>query len=388
MLSKRSVLLILISVLIYGTAAMALIYYLPQYLLDIGFARPVVQIVTTIYPFSAIFLPQILGKFSDKIQNRYLFIALGGIGVSLIYLSLIFSKNLILITIFLIIYSFFSVSYRLNFTLYQELTKNSPKFVTYYNAISVFGWFLGSQFGGIFIDIYGISQIFIFLLIISIFNILIILFIRENRNDIIEYYNNEINEKLKLNNLNDDDKNPSISKSIYIALFSRHFGVRPIITILAVLMALHLSSNTQIGFLLGFNPLLQFFIMLLTGKIITKKNEKYILMLGFFLSSGAILGYMFATNFISFFLAQIMVSASYALFWNATQIYIAQKTDPSNKGKYLGYANSSFFSGGFIGGVFFSLLLVFNSDYYAFMWIMLIFPLISTLIIFVKFKSD
>ena len=88
MLSKRSVFLILISVLIYGTAGMALIYYLPQYLLDIGFSRPVVQGVTTLYPFSAIFLPQILGRFSDKIQNRILFIVVGAIGISLIYLSL------------------------------------------------------------------------------------------------------------------------------------------------------------------------------------------------------------------------------------------------------------------------------------------------------------
>ncbi|MFX1595612.1 MAG: MFS transporter, partial [Promethearchaeota archaeon] len=340
MLSKRSVFLILISVLIYSTAAMAMIYYLPRYLLDIGFNRPVVQIVTTIYPLSAVFLPQVLGKFSDKIQNRYLFILLGAIGVSLMYLYLMLSKNLILITTFLVIYSIFGISFRLNFTLYQELTKNSPKFVTYYNAITVFGWFLGSQLGGILIDIYGTSQIFLFLLYISIFNILVILFIRENRKEIIKHYNNEYNEKLKFDKFNEEDDKVSISKSIYIALFSRHFGVRPIITILAVLMALHLSSNTQIGFLLGFNPLLQFFLMLLTGKFISKKNEKYILTVGFFLSSGAILGYMLASDFIGFFIAQIMVSASFALFWNATQIYIAQKTNPRNKGKYLGYANS------------------------------------------------
>ncbi|MFX1502252.1 MAG: MFS transporter, partial [Promethearchaeota archaeon] len=198
---------------------------------------------------------------------------------------------------------------------------------------------------------------------------------------------------LEIENLNNDivnevEEEKQISKSLYIALFSRHFGVRPIITIIAILMALHLSSNTQIGFLIGFNPLLQFFIMLITGKFISKKNEKSVLMLGFFLSCGAILGYMFATDFISFFLAQIMVSASFALFWNVTQIYISQKTNPKNKGKYLGYANSSFFSGGFFGGLFYSILLLINSDYYAFMWLMLIFPLFSTLIIFFKFKSD
>ncbi|MFX1364235.1 MAG: MFS transporter [Promethearchaeota archaeon] len=387
-LSKSSVFLCLISALIYGAAGIALINYLPPYLKDLGFNPSVVQFVITIYPLALIFFPQVFGKLSDKIQNRYIFIIMGSFGTSLIFLTLIFTKNLILITILLIIYGMFNASYRLNFTLFQELTKSNSNFVIYYNAISVFGWFLGSQFGGIYIDIFGISRIFIFFLVISIINCSIILFIRENRKDIIEYYNNEKNEKVN-NNMEDEvDNNPSISKSLYIALFSRHFGVRPIVTILAILMGFHLASGVQIGFLLGFNPLLQFFIMLITGKFISKKNEKYVLMLGFFLSCGAILGYMFATDFFSFFLSQIMVSASFALFWNATQIYIAQKTDPNNKGKYLGYANSSFFSGGFFGGLFYTSLLIFNSDYYAFMWIMLIFPLISTLIIFFKFKSE
>ncbi len=387
-ISKRSVVLILISVLIYGTAAMGLIYYLPLYLKNLGFTPPVVQLITTVYPFSMIFLPQFLGKYSDKLQNRYVFILLGSIGASMTILTLTFSNNLILIIIVLIFYSMCGASYRLNFTLYQELTKNNPKFVTFYNAISVFGWFLGSQLGGIFIDIYGISQIFIFLLIISLINVFIIIFIRENRSVILEHYNSEEVENSEFNYLTNVEKKNIISKSIYIALFSRHFGVRPIITILAVLMIINLKSETQIGFLLGFNPLLQFFLMLLIGKIITKKNEKYILMTGFFLSSVAILGYMLATDFFGFLLSQIMISSSFALFWNATQIYIAQKTNPRNKGKYLGYANSSFFSGGFSGGLFFSLLLSFNPNYYAFMWIMMIFPLISTLAILMKFKSD
>ncbi|MFX0142162.1 MAG: MFS transporter [Candidatus Hodarchaeota archaeon] len=387
-ISKKSVILLLISVLTYNTAAMALIYYLPRYLLYIGAELPIVQLVTTIYPFSMIFLPQLLGKYSDKIQNRYLFFILGSIGASLFYFTLIFTRDLVLITVILIFYGMCGASYRLNFTLYQELTKNNPKFVTFYNAISVFGWFLGSQIGGIFIDIYGISQIFVFLLIISLINAFIIIFIRENRNAILEHYNSEEVENTELINLSNVEKKNIISKSIYVALFARHFGVRPIITILAVLMSFHLSSDTQIGFLLGFNPLLQFFLMLLTGRIITKKNEKYILMIGFFLSSGAILGYMLATDFFGFLLSQIMISSSFALFWNATQIYIAQKTNPRNKGKYLGYANSSFFSGGFSGGLFFSLLLSFNPNYYAFMWIMMIFPLLSTITILMKFKSD
>ncbi len=365
---------------------MALIYYLPRYLLDLGFNLPIIQLVTTLYPFSAIFLPQILGRFSDKIQNRYLFFLTGSIGASILYLALLFTQDIVLITLILIFYSMCGASYRLSFTLYQELTKNNPKFVSFYNAVSVFGWFVGSQFGGIFIDIYGISQIFTFLFIISLINISVILFIRENRDDILNSFNSEI-EISNYNENNNGEKNNPISKSIYIALFTRHFGVRPIITILAVLMSFHLSSDTQIGFLLGFNPLLQFFLMLLTGKYISKRNEKYILMIGFLSSTAALIGYMLSTDFIGFLFSQIMISTSFALFWNATQMYIAQKTDPRNKGKYLGYANSSFFSGGFLGGLFFSLLLSYNPDYYAFMWIMMIFPIVSTLVISVKFEN-
>ncbi|MFX1573027.1 MAG: MFS transporter [Promethearchaeota archaeon] len=387
-LAKKSVVLILISVLTYGTAAMAMVYYLPKYLLNLGFSIPIVQLVITIYPLSMIFLPQLLGKYSDKIQKRYIFFVSGSIGLSLFYLSLMFTENLILITIILVFYGMCGASYRLNFTLYQELTLNNPKYVTYYNAITVAGWFLGSQFGGIFIDIYGVSHIFKFLLSISLINLLITVFIRDNRDIILKHYNNEVIKDLIVNETYNIEKENSISKSIYFALFFRHFGVRPIIIILAVLMAFHISSDTEIGFLLGFNPLLQFFLMLLTGKIITNKNQKYIMMTGFVLSTLALFVYTLASDFLGFFIGQILISCSYAFFWNAIQIYIARRTNPTNKGKYVGYANSSFFSGGFLGGLFFSFLLFINPNYYAFIWIMMIFPLLSALSIFTKFKSE
>lgn len=383
-ISKSPVYLILSSVLVNGTAAMALIYYLPRYLLDLGYGISLIQFITTLYPFTFTFLPPLLGKFSDKIQNRMIFIIVGSIGVSIFFLVLLFLTNIILLTIILILYAICGSFYRIIFTLYQELVENDPKYITIYNAISVAGWFLGSQIGGIFIDIYGISQIFVFIISISVINILIVIFIRENREAILK--NNEDWEIQNGDKIELSSK--LISKSIYISLFFRHFGVRPIITTLAILISFHIASDTQIGFLLGFNPLLQFFFMLLTGKIVNKKNEKYIMTIGYFLSSLAILGYIFSTDFFGFLLSQILISASFALFWNATQIYIAQKTNPLNKGKYLGYANSSFFSGGFLGGLFFSFLLVLNPNYYAFMWILLLFPLISTFSTLIKFKSD
>ena len=49
LLSKRLIVLLLISTLTYGTAAMALIYYLPRYLLDLGFNLPIIQLYTYLY---------------------------------------------------------------------------------------------------------------------------------------------------------------------------------------------------------------------------------------------------------------------------------------------------------------------------------------------------
>ena len=76
------------------------------------------------------------------------------------------------------------------------------------------------------------------------------------------------------------------------------------------------------------------------------------------------------------------------MFWSASVIEITQKSSPMNRGKYMGYANTSTFSGGFIGGLIFSLLLIlFNSDYDIAMYVMLLFPLISVFSILLGFKK-
>jgi len=157
--------------------------------------------------------------------------------------------------------------------------------------------------------------------------------------------------------------------------------------ILAIIMSFHLSSDTEIGFLIGINFLLQFFQMLLIGKIITNKNIKSFMIIGYLLSAITVFGYIISTNFLSYLFFQFLVSFSYSLHWAATITYIAQNTIPKNKGRYIGYANTSVFSGSFAGGILFSLLLFsFNSDYYIAMYFMIVFPVISSIIIFMKFK--
>lgn len=75
------------------------------------------------------------------------------------------------------------------------------------------------------------------------------------------------------------------------------------------------------------------------------------------------------------------------MFFTATQIYVSKNTTPRNKGKYLGYMNTSSQLGTFTGGVFFTLLLFIYSDYYPAMQFMVVFPVIAAMIIFLSFEK-
>ena len=146
--------------------------------------------------------------------------------------------------------------------------------------------------------------------------------------------------------------------------------------------------NTMIKcFLIGINPLLQFFLVILIGKILKKKNIKRVIVLGYILTIFVILGYIFSIDFWSFLIFQILGALSYSLFWMGSLTYIAQNSTPKNKGKYMGHANTSAFAGDSLGGLFFSLLLlILYNDYYLSMYFMIIFPIISVILISLRFK--
>ncbi|MFW9999900.1 MAG: MFS transporter [Candidatus Hodarchaeota archaeon] len=388
-ISKKSIILILLSVFIVNTAAIIVYTYIPRYLLFLGMEKPLMQFIITIFPFTAFVFPPLYGYYSDKIQNRYIFILFGTIGMTFSYFFLFLTQNLILIVLLLFLFGFFMASSNLLMTLFAELVEDDKTFISYINASIVAGWFVGAQSGGIFIDFYTIEHIFLLILLISLPNIFLVIFIREERALILERYNKVVEKNsndLILINIEDEI---SISNSIFYGLFFRNFSIKPIMPILAIIMNFHLGSDSEIGFLIGINFLLQFFQMLLVGKIITLKNIKSFMIIGYLLSSISIFGYIISSNFWSYLLFQVLVSFSYSMHWGATITYIAQNTTPKNKGKFIGYANSSVFSGSFIGGILFSLLLsVFNSDYYIVMYFMIIFPVISTIIVFLKFKPN
>ncbi|MFW9987214.1 MAG: MFS transporter [Candidatus Odinarchaeota archaeon] len=389
-LSKKSVILILLSVFIINTASITLITYLPRYLDFLSIERPIIQLVITIFPLTSFIFPPIYGYYSDKIQKRYIFIFIGFLGMCFIYFLLLFlNQNLFILVLLIFIFGFFMGSYSLLLTLFAELVENDKTFISYYNASTVAGWFVGAQSGGIFIDIYGIENIFLFAFLVFLPNLIIMFFIKEKRSLILERFNRETEKTSNDLVLNNNQGENSISKSIYPSLFFRNFSLKAILPVLAIIIGIHLSSDTEIGFLIGINYLLQFFQMLLIGKILTNENLKSFMIIGYTLSTITIFGYIISTDFWSFLVCQFLVSFSYSLHWAATITYISNKTSPKNKGKYMGFANTSVFSGSFAGGILFSLLLsAFNSNYYIAMYFMIIFPAISTFIIFFKFKPE
>jgi MFS family permease len=368
-------------------AAMMVIAFIPQYLTSLGTPTPILQLIMTIFLSTLFIFPYFLGKYSDKIQNRLYFIIIGTAGMILTPFLLLFTTNLILITILLFIFGFFASAFTLFFTLYSELVQNNSKWISYYNAITALGWFTGVQVAGVFIEIYDITIVFLLSFIAMLISLIFVIFIKEDRQVILN--SAKENRTIDVNNSRNNFENETlISKSIYYGVFFRSFGIQPILAILVVIMHIHLTNDIEIGFLIGLNPLLQFFLMIGLGMLVTDKNHKIFMILGYALSIFVILGFLFASDFWGYLLSQFLVAFSFSVYWIATITYISKNSTPRNKGSYIGIANSSSFAGNTVGGLFFGFLLALaNEDYYIAMYFMMIFPIIAIIIILLGRKK-
>jgi len=385
---KSSVILILISITIIYFSAMIIVAYLPKYLLEhLNTPPPIIQLTRSIFMATLFIFPPFIGKLSDRIQKRFLFVVIGTIGMIGSLFLLLLTKDLILINILLFIFGFFASSFTILFTLYVEIVQNDPKKISRYIASLAIGWFLGVLSGGMFNAIYGIEYMFVYSFLPLLLAFFFVIFIKEDRNLILEQNRNPKDANQLPNKLNTNEEIRSNIKSIFYSLFFRSFGIRPILGIIVTIIGLSLTNETEIGFLIGVNPLLQFFLMILVGKIITNKNLKVCIILGNFLTIFIIFGYIYSFNFWTFLIFQILVALSYSLLWMGSLTYIAQNSTPKNKGRYIGYATMSTFAGDAIGGLFYSLMLtILYSDHFIVMYFMIVFPVISLLIISFKFS--
>ena len=271
---KKSVLFILASVFFIYSSIMMLISYLPRLLEHMGIEPPIITLTMTVFMSTFFIFPPFLGKYSDKIQNRIYFVKLGTVGMFFILILLLFAYNIILLNIELFILGFFTSFLTIYLTLYSELVQNDTKWISYYNAACAIGWFFGVVMGGIWIEIFSISNIIIFTLMSFIMSMIFVIFIKENRPAILNA-NKTLSESIDINaNIN----NNNISASIFYSLFFRNFGIIPILNIIVIIIGFHITNESEIGLLVGINPLMQFFLMVIMGKVLSQKNIKLFLM--------------------------------------------------------------------------------------------------------------
>ena len=202
---KKSVLFILASVFFIYSSIMMLISYLPRLLEHMGIEPPIITLTMTVFMSTFFIFPPFLGKYSDKIQNRIYFVKLGTVGMFFILILLLFAYNIILLNIELFILGFFTSFLTIYLTLYSELVQNDTKWISYYNAACAIGWFFGVVMGGIWIEIFSISNIIIFTLMSFIMSMIFIIFIKENRPAILNA-NKTLSESIDINaNINNNN---------------------------------------------------------------------------------------------------------------------------------------------------------------------------------------
>ncbi len=388
----RNRIILLLSVFFQMAGGISFFTYYPRFLSALGADNSLISFIISMISLASFIFPSLIGFFSDKFQTRNWFIRFGIIGIIInaIFIFFIGIEYIWICFPLIFINGFFFSCFGMTYPLFSEICLNDAKWISYYNAVVASAWFFGSFFCGIYIDLIGIENLFYYYFSFLVISFVFTLFIKENREEIFK-----LNRSLKQNNLlnvdlekiQHDNMLNKISPSLYFALFFRNFGVRPIFNVLAIFFALTLTSDTEIGFLISINYLLQIAISVIIGKIINKKNMKFILILGFLFSTFAMLGYYFSRDFWGFLISQFLVSFSYAAFWTATFIYISQKTTPENKGRYVGMANSFFSLGNFTGNIFIGILLIINDNFYFTILVLFLFPTISVLFILFGFKS-
>ncbi len=260
LLSKKSVAFILGTVFFIYLTIMMLYTYLPQYLLFIGTKSPIITLTMTFAMSTFFIFPPLLGRYSDKLQNRIYFIIICPIGMLITLAMLLFTKNIIIINILIFIFGFFTSFITIYLTLFSELVQNDKKWIAYYNSFCAIGNFIGVIIGGILIDLFNIENLFFFTLIIFFASIIFNVFIRENRQLILDN-NIELSENVHNEGIKNSSKEDNISKAIYYSLFFRNFAIIPILNILVIIFGFYLPNKIEIAILVGKKPFFQLFIM-------------------------------------------------------------------------------------------------------------------------------
>jgi len=365
-------------------------------------------ILVSIYFLLSMIFSVLFGRISDKIGKRKGLIIIGFLFTALLYLSIYFINDYILM---ILISALIGLAHSLwtplcvAFFTHLEIQMASGRHASIINSMFSFGWAIGSILGGYIQQIYELNNVFIWLSIIAFFSLIPISFIKSDKIKSVNMINRGENGKIKIYKeyLDENNKRTSRNKNYFKA---QHENYNSIIILLVICVSLRFlcSQGAVVGLLpnyleyelkftasvkgliLSVNMIMQCVFIIPLGYIIDKYGSKVILFLSILGSGLNSIFYSFLDEPIEIILNQFLIGFSYAGIISSTTAIIKDISDHRKFGQGMGINNTSRSIGGMIGP-FMAYFMLSISYSFAFQ-VLGLFSIISSIIILIFLKEN
>ncbi len=140
--------------------------------------------------------------------------------------------------------------------------------------------------------------------------------------------------------------------SVYIGSFLRQFGISGTMSAILIFMTENLALSVSLGVLLSsFNPLLQMFSHLLSGKFISRIGPKLSMTFGILLSSMTPICFFFANGPVLMACGYVCLGLAYGAFINGASTFISLNCPGERKAEFMGMLASVRSFGAMLGPV-------------------------------------
>jgi len=140
--------------------------------------------------------------------------------------------------------------------------------------------------------------------------------------------------------------------SVYIGSFLRQFGMSGTTSAILIFMTEDLLLSTSVAVLLSsFNPLLQMFSHMLSGKFISRRGPKFSIVSGIFLSSLTPVCFFLADGVFFMIVGYICLGLAYGAFINGASTFISVNCPGERKAEFMGMLASIRSLGAMLGPV-------------------------------------
>jgi len=360
-------------------------------------------LLVSIYFLQSIIFSYIFGKVSDRYNKDLLFILIGIISSSILYLTIYLIDNFIILIIIAALIGISNSAWTpLIMALFLKIEDKmaSGKQASLINSMFSFGWAVGSIIGGIIEQLTNLNMVFIFMSIIGGISIIPLTKL------ITSYKTNKTKDQL-FNNIKNSrelkEKKCSIKE---ITIRGQDENYNQIIIFLIICISLrYLCSQGAVvgilpnyiqyeliilpglkGFILSINMITQCIFIIPLGYLIDKLGKRPIFFVGLIGSGLNSIFYSMAHNIWFLILNQMLIGFSYSAIVSSTTAIIRDISDCDKYGQGMGINNMARSVGGMVGPFLAFFLLNFSYDF-AFQ-ILGIIGLISGLIAVIFLKEN